>query len=102
MVDSATVNRKAHSTDDDGNDVVTVTAQGPYPVRLVARRNIPLETPQGGSLVAVTIWNAYFPAGTDIKPDDTLTINGSGYEVSDQTGARTDAPFVEVLLRRVV
>lgn len=101
MNDSALVVRPVHMTDPDGNDVVTLTNLGPYPCRLEARRNVPFETPQGGTLAAVTIWNAYLPAGTDVQPDDTVTVNGQRYEVSDQTGARTDAAYTEVLLRRV-
>lgn len=101
MSDSASVVRHGHTTDADGNDVVTTTTLGPYPCRLEARRNVPFETPQGGALVAVTVWNAYLPAGTDVRPEDTVTVNGANYEVSDQTGARTDAAYTEVLLRRV-
>jgi len=101
MTDSTTVHRKSRGQDADGNETETVVDFGPYPCRLEARRNVPLETAQGGSLVAVTVWSAYFPVGTDIRPDDTLTINGTVYEVSDQTGARTDAAFVLVTLRRI-
>lgn len=101
MTDSAVVHRKSRTQDADGNEDETETDLGPYPCRLEARRQTPLETPQGGALVAVTVWNAYLPYGTDVRPDDTLTLNGATYEVSDQTTARTDAPFTEVLLRRL-
>jgi hypothetical protein len=101
MPDRALVVRKTRSVDADGNEVDTLTSLGPYPVRLMARPRPPFEAPQGGVLAAVTLWNAYLPAGIDVQPADTMTINGESFEVSDQTGSRTDAAYTEALLRRV-
>lgn len=100
MSDSALVVRKVHMQDPDGNDIVTLVNYGPYPCRLVSNTATPLERPEGGQLTAVTLWDAYLPAGTVVQPDDTVTINARSYEVSDETGARTDAAFTQVLLRR--
>ena len=101
MPDSASVVRRTHTQDADGNDVVTVATLGPYPCRLEAVVRLPLEQAQGGQMVAVTLWHAYLPFGTDVRPDDTLLINGRIYEVTDQTGERTDAVNTLVVLKRV-
>lgn len=101
MTDSAFVVRQTHTTDPDGNDVVTETNRGPYPVRLEASIRLPMERPQGGELVAISVWRAHLPHGTDVGPADRLLVNGASYEVTEQTDARTDAVDALAIVKRV-
>lgn len=101
LTDSATLQRPTETQDPEGNVIVTTATLGPYPCRLESRTTVPLERPEGGQLVAVTLWSAHLPHGTDVRPADVMVVNGDRYEVSDDTDARTEAVDTLVTLRRV-
>lgn len=100
MTDLATVNRKQTVQDADGNVIQTIVSFT-VSCRLEVSQHVPLERSQGGATVAVSIWSCHVPFGTVIQPDDTLSINGGVYEVSDRMDAQTDGVTEVVTLRRV-
>jgi hypothetical protein len=99
--DAATLERHSETQDPDGNVITVTKTLGPYPCRLEASIRLPMERAQGGELVAVSIWKAHLPHGTDVQPADIMRINGAPYEVTDHTDARTDSVDTLVLLKRV-
>lgn len=73
---------------------------GEFPCRL-EQSVVPREASEGERPVAVTLWRAYLPWGTDVREEDQLTIAGDTYEVAGTNAGATDAVEMLVQLRKV-
>lgn len=104
LTDTAEVMRTTLVPNPDGGQTETEALIATVACRLQAQSSssaIGAERPEGGRVVAVTLWEAFLPAGTDVRPADVLLVNGVRYEVVDADAARTDSAVVAVSLRRV-
>lgn len=102
MTDTAAVIRVTEVSDGAGGMTTTEATVATVACSLQTREAaVGRETPEAGRVVAVTVWVAYLPAGTDCEPADVLLVNGTRYEVVDSDKARSDGVVMAVNLRRV-
>ena len=104
LTDTAEIRRTTTTANAEGGQTETEAVVATVPCRLEAQSSssaIGSERAEGGRVVAVTLWTCYLPAGTDVRPQDALMVNGVRYEVTDDSGAATDSAVVAVSLRRV-
>jgi hypothetical protein len=104
MTDTAAILRRTSAPNLEGGQTETEATVATVICRLQAQSatsTIGQERPEGGRVVAVTLWRALLPAGTDVRPADVLLINGTRYEVTDSNAVSTDNTVVVVTLRRV-
>lgn len=105
LTDTADVRHVTLVPNADGGMTQTEASTGTVACRLEAQTSsssIGQERPEGGRVVAVTLWTCYLPAGTAVNPADVLVINSERFEIVDADEARTDSSVVAVSLRRVV
>lgn len=104
MNSTAEVMRTTTVANAEGGQTETEVLVATVPCRLAAQSSssaIGQERPEGGRVVAVTLWTCYLPIGTDVRPQDVLMVNGVRYEVTDDSAAATDSAVVAVSLRRI-
>jgi len=102
--DTAEVMRTTRVANAEGGQTETEAVVATVPCRLAAQSSssaIGSERTEGGRVVSVTLWTAYLPVGTDVRPQDALMVNEVRYEVVDDSGAATDSAVIAVSLRRV-
>lgn len=59
------------------------------------------EAVEGAALEAVSRWQARFRKGADVRPQDTVTINGVGFEVTDADAGPASTMFLSASLVRL-
>lgn len=78
----ATITRPGTGTDDGEGGIIPGTSTTfTSPCRLIPRRSEKGEALAASALRAGTVWNITFPALTDIRLNDRITINDLSYEV---------------------
>jgi len=104
LTDTSELMRTTTVANAEGGQTETEALVATVACRLEAQSSssaIGAERAEGGRVVAVTLWTCYLPAGTDVRPQDALVVNGVRYEVVDDSGAATDTAIIAVSLRRV-
>ena len=83
------IQRKATVKNGRGGTSETWPTVATKPCRVAPTSNQPEEFTNGGRLVANSYWRISFPAGTDIRSEDRVVIDGVTYEVTAPLGPRS-------------